>query len=104
MTDAGSFDKTAYREMLAKHKVTILTGKRLDAILDDGAEVVDKDGKRQKVSADSMVLAAGFAPQTTLKGQLEKEKGLEVYAVGDCVSPRRVFDAIHEGNLAARKL
>jgi len=36
--------------------------------------------------------------------ELKKEAGLEVYAVGDCVSPRKIFDAIHEGYLAAYSL
>ena len=104
MAGVGSFDRTVYEQRLAKQKVTIYTGKRLDAVLDKGAVVVDKDGNRQEILADSIVLAAGFAPRTTLKEQLEQETSLEVYAVGDCVSPRKIFDAIHEGHLAARRL
>ncbi len=101
MSDAVFFDKLAYQEMLTKYKATIYTGRTLESINDKGATVVDKNGKKQEIKADSIVLASGFAPQTALRDQLEKVKGLEVYAVGDCVNPRRVFDAIHEGYYAA---
>lgn len=99
-----SSERTAYQERLAGQKVTVYTGRRLDSVLDKGAIVVDKSGSRQEIPADNIVLATGFAPQTTLRERLEKETSLEVYAVGDCVSPRMIYDAIHEGYLAARKI
>lgn len=34
-----------------------------------------------------------------LKGQVK-----ELYAVGDCVQPRKVAEAIYEGHMAARKI
>jgi pyruvate/2-oxoglutarate dehydrogenase complex dihydrolipoamide dehydrogenase (E3) component len=37
-----------------------------------------------------------------LRDRLEQETDLDVYAVGDCVKPRRIYDAIHEGFVAGR--
>jgi 2,4-dienoyl-CoA reductase-like NADH-dependent reductase (Old Yellow Enzyme family)/thioredoxin reductase len=102
MVGVGIRDRVAYQERLAKQKVTIYTGKRLESVIEKGAVVVDKKGSRQEILADSIVVAAGFAPQASLREQLEKEKHLEVYAVGDCVNPGMIFDAIHEGYLTAR--
>ena len=104
MNGVGSLDQTVYQERLAKQKVTVHTGKRVETILDKGAVIVDRYGKREEVLADSIVVAIGLAPDATLAEELEKEAGLEVYAVGDCVSPRKIFDAIHEGYLAAYSL
>ncbi len=104
MTNVGIFERLEYSERLAKQKVTIHTGKRLEKVVDKGAIVVDRYGKKQEIWADSIVLAVGFIPQTTLKEQLEQGKGLEVYAIGDCVNPRRIFDAIHEAYLTARRI
>ncbi len=101
MTGVGTGEKIVYKQRLAKQKVTIRTGKRLEAVLDNGAVVVDRYGNKEEISADSVVLNAGFAPQTALVERLERETSLPVYAVGDCVSPRTIFDAIHEGYLAA---
>lgn len=102
MSDIETSQRAAYNERLARQKVTVYTGKSLEEIIDGGAIVVGKDDVRQKILADNIVLAAGFARQTALKEQLEKEADLKVYAVGDCVSPRMIYDAIHEGYWAAR--
>lgn len=104
MNGVGSLDQIVYQERLAKQKVTVHTGKRVETILDKGAVIVDRYGRREEVLVDSIVVAIGLAPQPTLAEELEKEAGLEVYVVGDCVSPRKIFDAIHEGYLAAYSL
>ncbi|MFH1651752.1 MAG: FAD-dependent oxidoreductase [Chloroflexota bacterium] len=104
MCGVGFFDRWVYNDRFAQQKVTVLTGTLLKAISDDGAVVADKDGKTREVAADCVVLAAGFTPRTALKEQLEKVPGLEVRAVGDCVSPRRIYEAIHEGYLAAYRM
>ena len=102
MTDLTFYDRLFYEQRLAKQKVTTYTGKRLERVLDGGTIVVDGYGNRQEILADSIVINAGFTPQTALIEQFEKETGTEVYAVGDCVSPRVIFEAVHEGHLAAR--
>ena len=104
MKGVVSTQRTAYEKRIAGRKVTVHTGRRLDSVSDEGAIVVDRSGVRQAIPADSVVLATGFAPRTTLREQLEKETSLEVYAVGDCVSPRMIYDAIHEGYLIARRI
>lgn len=104
MTGIGPDDRIVYEERLAKQNVIIHTGKRLESVHDKGAVVADKYSRKEEILADSVVLAVGFAPQPTLVEQLERETHLEVYAVGDCMSPRKIFDAIHEGHLVARQL
>ncbi len=103
MNGVGSLDQIVYRERLTKQKVIIHTGKRVETVLDKGAVIVDRYGSKEEVQADSIVVAIGFTSQGALAKELQKE-GLEVYAVGDCVSPRKIFDAIHEGYLAAYAL
>lgn len=96
--------RTAYQERITGLNITMYTGKRLDSVLDTGAMVIDKNGNQQEIKADNVVLATGFVPQTDLKEQLAKDSKLEVYAVGDCVSPRMIYDAVHEAYLIARKI
>jgi pyruvate/2-oxoglutarate dehydrogenase complex dihydrolipoamide dehydrogenase (E3) component len=103
MNGVWSLDKIVYGERLAKQKVTVHTGKRVETIFDQGAVIVDRFGKREEILVNNIVVAIGFAPQAALFEEL-KEAGLEVYAVGDSVSPRKLFDAIHEGFLAAYSL
>lgn len=95
-------EKPAYKERLNKQKVSVYTGKRLESVHDKGVIVIDRYGKREEILADSVVIAAGFTPNRHLIEQLESETDLEVYEAGDCIEPRRIFDAIHDGHLVAR--
>jgi 2-enoate reductase len=56
------------------------------------------------ITADTVVLAAGFRPNRDLIDSLKKDAKLQVFEVGDCVKPRKIFDAIHDGHLAAKLL
>jgi 2,4-dienoyl-CoA reductase-like NADH-dependent reductase (Old Yellow Enzyme family)/pyruvate/2-oxoglutarate dehydrogenase complex dihydrolipoamide dehydrogenase (E3) component len=104
MRDVGQ-PRAAYEERLAKQKkVTVHTGKALDKVTDKGTVVVDSNGNRLKIVADTVVLASGFLPQLDIRDQFEKETNLDVYAVGDCVSPRLIYDAIHDGFAVGRKI
>lgn len=52
---------------------------------------------------DSVVLVTGSKAEDALLHGLQ-HAGIEVRAIGDCVSPRRVFNAIWEAELAAREI
>src|SRR5690606_1627869 len=57
----------------------------------------------QREPVDSVVLITGSKAEDTLYYGL-KEAGVDVRAIGDAVSPRRVFNAIWEAELAAREI
>ena len=98
-------EKVVYLERFAPLDVTVLTGKRLVAVTEKGVTVLDRYGCSTEIAADSVVLAAGFRPNRELIGRLEAElPEVQVLEAGDCVRPRKIFDAIHEGHLAARLL
>lgn len=97
-------EKLVYEERFKTLKISIHTGKRLESVSDKGITVVDRYGIRTAITADTVVLAAGFKPNRDLIDSLKKESKLQVFEVGDCVRPRKIFDAIHEGHLAAKLL
>jgi len=97
-------NRNAYNERLAAQKISIHTGNLLYEVLDNAAVIMDRFGRKTELDADTIVLASGFAPQTELKEQLEKDPDIEVFAVGDCVGARMIFEAIHEGFLKARRV
>jgi pyruvate/2-oxoglutarate dehydrogenase complex dihydrolipoamide dehydrogenase (E3) component len=94
-------EKPLYEERLNKHKISIYTGKRLESVQSNGVTIIDKYGKREEIQADSVVIATGFTPNRNLITGLESQPGFEVYEVGDCVEPRKIFDAIHEAYYSA---
>jgi 2,4-dienoyl-CoA reductase-like NADH-dependent reductase (Old Yellow Enzyme family)/thioredoxin reductase len=98
-------EKVVYQERFATRDVTIRTGRRLAQVTATGVTVVDRYGCPEDIPADSVVLAAGFRPDRGLLDDLARElPELQVLEAGDCVRPRKIFDAIHEGHLAARLL
>ena len=50
---------------------------------------------------DTVVLAAGGAPDTSLEAELAG-LGVPLQAAGDCLSPRSAEEAVYEGLLAGR--
>lgn len=97
-------EKLVYEERFKNLNVSILTGRRLDSVTDEGITVTDRYGVRTKISADTVVLAAGFKPKRDLIDSLREIPRVQVLEAGDCVRPRKIFDAIHEGHLAAKLL
>jgi 2,4-dienoyl-CoA reductase-like NADH-dependent reductase (Old Yellow Enzyme family)/thioredoxin reductase len=97
-------EKLVYEERFKNLKVSVQTGKRLERVGDKGITVIDRFGTRTEITAETVVLAAGFKPNRDLIDSLRNESRLQVFEVGDCVRPRKILDAIHEGHLAAKLL
>ena len=76
--------------------VNMLTGVKYEEITDKGLTLIDKDGNRQTIEADTIITALPLTPNTELA---EKLKGIvpEVYTVGDCKEPQLIVDAIRDG-------
>jgi 2,4-dienoyl-CoA reductase-like NADH-dependent reductase (Old Yellow Enzyme family)/thioredoxin reductase len=87
-------------ELLTKEGVEMRTGARVVSVFENGVTVAEQSGAEVKLPADSVVLALGMKAPIDV---VEAFQGLaaEVYAIGDCVSPRRLINAMHEAfNLA----
>jgi pyruvate/2-oxoglutarate dehydrogenase complex dihydrolipoamide dehydrogenase (E3) component len=91
----------AFFKRLSKQDVDIITGAHLTEVTDSGAMVYDKEGRRIELKGDNVVLATGFVPNTKLFDERWQIPTLEICAVGDCVEPRILYDATHEGYWAA---
>lgn len=87
------------KKRLTEYGVTILTGARVQRVTKKG--VVLENGS--EIVAGTVVLAAGGKAKDTLTESL---KGMvsEIYAIGDCVEPRMIVDAIREGAAVAYKI
>ena len=83
---------------LAQAGIAIRTNARVEEILEEGVRV---DG--ESIEADTVVVAVGLRAGTSLADSL-LGKVQAVFEIGDCVKPRRLLDAIHEGARAARSI
>jgi 2,4-dienoyl-CoA reductase-like NADH-dependent reductase (Old Yellow Enzyme family)/thioredoxin reductase len=89
---------------LKENGVVLVTGvKKYEAITEDGLVMIDGRGKRRTLEADTIVLAAGAIPNDQLAKAAEGRVG-QIYLAGDCVQPRRILDAIHDGARLGREV
>jgi 2,4-dienoyl-CoA reductase-like NADH-dependent reductase (Old Yellow Enzyme family)/NADPH-dependent 2,4-dienoyl-CoA reductase/sulfur reductase-like enzyme len=114
--DFNFINRSLLLEMLAEAGVQVLTGRKVVGIAPDGvvAEEVAaqgvsapaaEDGRTgatrpgvgsTHIPADTVVLAVGMTPRT-LTVEALRTAAPRVFVVGDCVKPRHLIDAVHEG-------
>jgi len=101
--DAELTTKMALSELLIKAGIRLLRGVKLKEITDEGAVGIDKEGETSFVKADNVVLALGLKPRKEI---VKAFQGLaaEIFAIGDCVEPRKIIHAVREGFDVACKI
>jgi len=81
---------------LREKKVVMLTGATCEAITEGSVMVTPAEGQKQRIQADTIILAVGYKANDDLFKTLEG-KVPEIYCIGDSSEPRRIIDAINEG-------
>ncbi|MCX5999202.1 MAG: FAD-dependent oxidoreductase [Chloroflexi bacterium] len=90
-------------DQLREMGVAMLTRVKYEAITPDGVVITDKEGKRQTIAADTVVLAAGVKPNLDLFQALQG-KVAEAHAAGDCTELRLIRGSIADGSGTALKI
>jgi len=94
-TDMGQMSKVDLLLRLGEKGVRMEIKTKAEKIISSGV-LASTAGKEARFDADSVVLAVGSSLDNALAKEL-KGKITELYVIGDCVEPRRIQDAIHEG-------
>lgn len=93
--DAPYLHHEAVRLELEKCGAQTYTNTRCVEITADGA-VVEQDGQRKKLEADTVIIAAGVKARTD-EVETFRSCADEFWVIGDCKQGRNVTAAIHEG-------
>lgn len=88
-------------QMLQHPGIHIRTSCKLSSVEDNSVVLLGADGE-ESLACDTVVLAMGFRPNTSLYEEL-KDK-LPIVNVGDSVQVRKVLDAVHEAYDAITKM
>jgi len=87
-----------------KKGVTMISGvKEYVEITDKGLTIINKEGKRQTILADTIIPALSLTPNMGLFESL-KEGVPEVHSIGDCKEPSLIVDAIGTALRTAREV
>ena len=102
-SDMYSANRKHLMELMDEAGVEILTKTKVLGIREGCITITDKHGIQKDLFADTVALAMGMKSRRGLTESL-KGKIQDVYAIGDCVEPRKVVNAIWEGFRKARLL
>lgn len=89
--------------LLGEHGVRLATGTRLSAVTDTSVRLAREGEGAEEIQAETVVIAAGLEPRRGLAAGLA-ERGVPHVAVGDCLAPKNIMQAVHSGFHAARAL
>jgi 2,4-dienoyl-CoA reductase-like NADH-dependent reductase (Old Yellow Enzyme family)/thioredoxin reductase len=99
--DLENRSRQALLQLLKEREVPILTNRKITAIEKDGVILTGPGQGQMHQPADSVILALGLKPNQELLQPL-KEAFKELYVIGDCQEPRKIYQAVHEGAFAGR--
>ncbi|MGC1404232.1 MAG: NAD(P)/FAD-dependent oxidoreductase [Thermodesulfobacteriota bacterium] len=99
--DLENRSRQALLQLLKEREVKILTNRKLAVIENGGAVLVDDNQDQMHQPTDSVILAMGLKPNQALLQPL-KEAFKEFYVIGDCLEPRKIYQAVHEGAFVGR--
>jgi 2,4-dienoyl-CoA reductase (NADPH2) len=83
--------------------VSMMPGIKYLEITDKGLTILNKEGVKQTLEADTIIPSIRLSPNTELLKALNG-KISEVYPIGDCREPNLIADAIADGFRIARKI
>ena len=96
ITKMGPSLKNFFLDRLQQKGVTLLTGVTYNQVTPEGLVITTREGKRETITADTIVLAAGSISNSQLYQEL-KGKMPEIHLAGDSVKPGTIRDAIADG-------
>jgi pyruvate/2-oxoglutarate dehydrogenase complex dihydrolipoamide dehydrogenase (E3) component len=96
--DMEPFNQTLFLERLADSNISVIFSAEVLEV-SSGQVLFRKDGKKQSLEAETILLAGGSQANNKPSRALEGEVP-QLVSIGDCVEPRKAKDAIHEGFFA----
>lgn len=103
LPDADPITRTELLDRLTASGVEILEGVRVAAVEAGRVAWTDGEGASRWMDADRVVVAAGARARNDLLDAL-RERQVPHVAVGDCTGPGDLYQAVHEGAKAVRRL
>lgn len=104
MFDGVIINREMLLALLAKNKVQIITSATIEEVDKESVTIVDKENRRTKKDCDTLVIATGLEANKQLYDSLKRQIASELYKIGDCKEPRKIFDAILEGHILGKEI
>jgi NADPH-dependent 2,4-dienoyl-CoA reductase/sulfur reductase-like enzyme len=103
LNDTDKVTKKAIKYLLQENKIGVHLGFKFQSIVHNGVIATNHEGEEILFAGNTVVLSLGMKSNNSLMKKLE-ENNIKFYAIGDCVKPRKIYDAIYEANIVTRNL
>jgi pyruvate/2-oxoglutarate dehydrogenase complex dihydrolipoamide dehydrogenase (E3) component len=101
--DLENRSRVALLYLLRERGVSTLVNWKLEGIEEGSVLLSDRNGNKKEIAAGSVILALGLRPNQDLLEPLKKSFP-EVQVIGDCLEPRKIYQAVHEGAFVGRTI
>lgn len=102
-SDVDSIEREFLLQRMREKRIQTHLNMKVVEIQPGGVIAIDQDQKKTFLKGDAVILAMGAKSENELAIDLER-RGVTFFTIGDCSSPRRIFDAIHEAAHVARQI
>jgi 2,4-dienoyl-CoA reductase-like NADH-dependent reductase (Old Yellow Enzyme family)/thioredoxin reductase len=99
--DSTGSHRIALEAMIKEHGLHTRMKTRCIEIVSNGVRVLNENGKEELIEADSVVYAVGMKASGDQALALSNAAPRQYFMIGDCLNPRKVKQAVHEGFHAA---
>jgi 2-enoate reductase len=103
LLDVVRINKLSLMEILGGTDIKMITSTKIQTITPDGVEYLDHQSKPHTISAETVILAAGFVPRLEFE-QLFNESAPKIYMAGNCKKPGKIIDAIDQAAIIALRI
>jgi NADPH-dependent 2,4-dienoyl-CoA reductase/sulfur reductase-like enzyme len=99
--DSTGSHRIALEAMMKEHGLPARMKTKCVEIVSKGVRVLNENGAEEVIEADTVVYAVGMKASSDQAFVLSNAAPRQYFMVGDCLSPRKVKQAVHEGFHAA---
>ncbi len=90
-------------DWLTNKGMPLLPGVKYQEVTDEGLVIIDREGEKRTIEADTIITALPMLPNPELAGELDGSVP-EVYNIGDSNAPNLIIDAVSDGARVAREI
>jgi 2,4-dienoyl-CoA reductase-like NADH-dependent reductase (Old Yellow Enzyme family)/thioredoxin reductase len=101
--DVGPSQRGPLLERLQRKGVRLMPGVKYEEITAKGLVITNRRGEKELIRADTVLIAAGSRANNRLEEEL-KDKVPSLYVIGDCQEPRKIVNAVEEGERVGRSI
>lgn len=105
LEDEHHTSRATLLKSLDKQNVQILGERTLKKVKQHEVLFKRENGGEESLQADNLVIAVGFTPRREIQKSLSNQiPCYNIYELGDCVTPARLYDAIHGARYTAERV